>query len=188
MWNIIASIFDKILPPVNGLNKLPIMSHAQPLNQDHIVAPQIKKIKPTRRCGVDKTANNKFRLNYRCILLSLEAPPPKWSNKSWHDLRLLSLHHSAALFVQIWAAGCQRWRGLKTLPLEQALWQSLISKRYRGFLLATSRLSWATDLKLLTLSVRGGAFKNGGARGLHPPEQRVRTSQHWLAIYRRGYP
>ena len=33
----------KSCPINNGLKGLPIMSHAQPLNQDHIVPPQLEK-------------------------------------------------------------------------------------------------------------------------------------------------
>ena len=88
------------------------------------------------------------------------------------------------LFEQIWAhSRCQRWHRLKTLPL----WLNLISKRYRGDFYSLQAYH-AQLISNLTLSVRG-AFKNGRtARGLHPPEQRVPTSQHWLAIYRHGYP
>ena len=89
------------------------------------------------------------------------------------------------LFEQIWAhSRCQKVTQVENTP---SVTKPDFKKISRRFLLATS-LSCEIDLKLLTLSVRG-AFKNGRtARGLHPPEQRVPTSQHWLAIYRHGYP
>ena len=102
------------------------MSHAKPLNQDHIVPTQIER-KPTRYCGANKTNKRDVALEVSwnhtklfTVLIYvhlLQTPPTPWG--CCHSITTIKDASPPDLFFgQIWAQ-CQR--------LKAILWRSLIS-------------------------------------------------------------
>ena len=105
------------------------MSHAKPLNQDHIVPTQIER-KPTRYCGANKTHKRgvapELSWNHKTGDFSqfliyvhlLQTPPTPWG--CCHSITTIKDASPPDLyFVQIWAQ-CQRlkaiWKHFVTEP------------------------------------------------------------------------